>query len=422
MSKQAIKLLKSRDPAQRKRAIKAVARDKDRDAVKQLLKMASDDPEKELQKLAGQAAIYIRKKWGELPSQKDDNRGRDQKPAKVMVTDKDAAKALQALKDAQTFLDKDERAKASKLLLRAMKLDPNTRQDSYLISLAEVLTGAEGDEAVELLGDQSLFRSISDQKEGAQRQQDDADHLEKIAKTGGKEVILDISLLIASALIGTLLAFFLVSYSAQAYQDKYDQNHEDFIAAEARGWCKDKDGEYVCYRDNPAKDSQKSPIPTFKWMTMTDEFRATVDDWKDAEASRILMPGVIIGIGSGIAAILVSIIIHLISGLIFRGQGRLAHTIHGVSVAILSRGVLLLLVAIVGIIAIFNQGGNETMLLAFEGIAGLVVVLLVLAVIMAVSRAYKQNFALALVSSAIGLAPVVAAVVFGLMQMDILKL
>lgn len=154
MSKQDIKQLRDRDPQKRKIAIKRLARDVDRSALRQLAIMAGDDPEPELRKLARNAGVYIRQQLGEIPVDDDDKGKKDKSDTsskKFIVSQRNITAAQNEVNAAMTYQIAEDEEKTVKSLQKALALNPNLRHDDYFVSLCESIMGKSGQEAVEAL-------------------------------------------------------------------------------------------------------------------------------------------------------------------------------------------------------------------------------------------------------------------------------
>lgn len=421
-----ISRLKSRDPAERKAAIRAVARAKDRNALKQLARMASDDHDKEIQKLAAQAVTYIRRQLGEIPAEGGkDSKQAGKEAAKVGVSEQDEAKARRAVGNAQTFLMQNDKSKAASLLRKALQLNPNLRSDSYLLSLAEEITGAEGPEAIASLADRAKFKAMAEQEAAETRGKAAMAHEKEIGSTGWGDVLFDMGLYTVIALVGAVIAFFLLTQSAQGFQDRYDQNIEDVRAAwnePGRPRIDWKDGS----SESRIADIDKirradNPEATFTVMDPEEQFLATVEDWRESEPKDFLPPALAIGAGSAVAVLISAFLIHFFAQVIFRGHGRLPHTIHSVAMVFVSRLILFLVILYAGTVLIFYLGGGMTVtgLLVAEAGVGLIVIL---SCARAVAKACDQGFGTGFIATVIGLAPAVAAGVFVAMEVGVLTL
>lgn len=143
MSRQDVKQLRDRNPEKRRIAIKNVARDKDRNALKQLAFMAGDDPDPTIRELARKAGVYIRQQIGELPPPEKNG-----KAARIAVDPRNEQAAQREMSSAMSFQMNGDDLKATKALQKAISLNPNLRQDSYFVSLCEAISEEEGEAAV----------------------------------------------------------------------------------------------------------------------------------------------------------------------------------------------------------------------------------------------------------------------------------
>jgi hypothetical protein len=190
MDEQHLQQLKSADPAQRKAAIIAAGKAKDRAALSILAHLYRHDPVPELRELAGKAGRYIHKETSELPAVIEAPEPEPTPPAaepepestapendyppladlapepKSTVTttvDHPAAKpaqpfvddkaAVEAFKRARDLHRKNDWIGAAKALGQALGIDPALRDDSSMAALAAKITGKNPDEAIETLAD-----------------------------------------------------------------------------------------------------------------------------------------------------------------------------------------------------------------------------------------------------------------------------
>lgn len=145
MGKQDIKQLRDRNPEKRIAAIKNLAREKDRSALKQLAIMAGDDPDPDVRELARKAGVFIRQQIGELPPAN----GKDGRPARIAVDKKNEEAAQRELSAAMSYQINGDFPKATRSLQKALSLNPNLRTDSYFVSLCETISGEAGEDAVQ---------------------------------------------------------------------------------------------------------------------------------------------------------------------------------------------------------------------------------------------------------------------------------
>lgn len=424
MSSQDIKRLNSRDPSERKAAIRAVAKAKDINALKQLAKMAKDDPVKDIQVLAAQAVAYIRKQHGESSASDKAIDKKHKQPAKVQVPEKNVKKAQHAISRAQSFLMNHQHSEVARHLEQALKLNPNLRQDAYLLSMAETVTGKIGEEAVDMLSNRSEFKKLARKESDALRSKDDQKHEEVVSKIGWQDVLFDTGLLLGIMLISAFVAFFITVQSAQNYDNKYQQNIADINNAMGRGWCPDQlkgaDGLIVCYKSDPNAGPTGTEVLTFKQMSFDPDFYKIVTDWKTAKIGDYIVPILAIGFGVPFATLMIALIIHIVAKALLRAIGSYPHTVHHVTMAILSRAVLLLVAGVAGIIIGFSMGGG-VVVQVFMGIIGVIGLLTLFGVINAVSKAYNIGMGSALLPALIGLSPAIAAGVFAVMQAGLLE-
>jgi len=300
------------------------------------------------------------------------------------------------------------------------------RSDGYLLSLAEAVTGAEGSEAIALLSNRKQFREMAEQDAAATRGKAAMAHEKEIMGTGWGDVLFDTGLFTVIAVIGAVIAFFLIVQSAQSYQDKLEQNILDVREAASEPgrprieWNDDGTIDKI-HRVNPSTIAPGDPDTTFTVMDPSDEFMATVEEWKDAEPGKFVPPALALGFGSGVAVFISALLIHFFAQVIFRGHGRLTHTIHSITMVFVSRIILLFVILFAGIVLGFSNGGG-VVITGVLGALGVFALIVILSLARAVARACDQGFASGFIATLIGLAPAVAAGVFIAMELGVLTL
>ncbi|MDX2163499.1 MAG: HEAT repeat domain-containing protein [bacterium] len=179
-----IEQLQSGDTEERRKAIIALGRTKDSDALPALAKAYRDDPDPDLRELARKAGVYIRQQntadsgtaRGQeapgsppsvqerltlrtyAPEPKEDSSSAS-KPAvpvrgrEYTVSASNRTRARSYVEAALTASLRGDKARAMKDLGQAITLDPNLINDTYFGSVAGEVTGVGGDEAVRMILD-----------------------------------------------------------------------------------------------------------------------------------------------------------------------------------------------------------------------------------------------------------------------------
>lgn len=379
-----MKQLKSRKAEDRKQAIRMAAKALDRTALKQLARMAGDDPEPEIRKLAQQAGVYIRQKLGDLP-------GENAKPEQAVVSEENEAQAKRYLKAAMTATMQNDQAKSIKALSKALDLNPNLRTDGYFISLCEQATGAEGSAAITALKDESKLEETIKREARQRSEQDTIAHREKLNKITWNDTAFDYGLLAIISLIGGILMMFLAVQRADAFNSRYEQNQEDVALAIAEGrQAIEQNGSvktdtYV--REFPQAGQ---PIREFKDMyTVTEtDYWTTIQYWRDLSFISVVITGILIGLAIVGTVVTLSVVAHFLAGGVFRRDGSLPYTMHQLgSFATARVGVMF---AIIGI-SIFIFFGSPSEITLFAGILVLFLIITAISAIGIISKSYHMS-------------------------------
>lgn len=386
------KLLKDKDPAKRKAGIKRVAKALDRDALMQLAIMSKDDKDADIRVLAQKAGVYIRQQLGEIPGKKPkkDAKKKDGKPDKIPVDKKDAAKAQRVLSEAMAAQIADDPARTMKALEKAMSLDPNLRHESYFVSLAESVTDAEGQSAVDMLGNDDVYSTIMEKDEQARFDKETEEHLAFIGKATWADVGFDTALLLVILTVGALIGYFLMLQGADNYQQSLDDNRAAVQSAIDEGRVvSGENGNPAAYYNAGDLNAVGQPTVTFTLIDPDPGFMDVVDRLReDVTASDVLVWGVATGVGSGVLFFFGGLLVHLLGSVILRGQGRMPHTLHSTLSFLTGRMVILLVILFVGTWITFSMGGGLA-LTGLMGIVGLFVLMNVLKLVTMTGQSYN---------------------------------
>ncbi len=171
---QLIQQLESRDPEQRKQAVKDLAKTKDRAALPYLASVFRNDRDSEVRELARKAGVYINKHTIGEPDIYDDeeeendngyqplyvtNDDVDAAPAssgaaqvpEVEVTDLDRERARGLVQQALDIHMRGNNSRAIRYMQQAFKKDPTLMRDSYTKGLAATIVGSSADNAVQII-------------------------------------------------------------------------------------------------------------------------------------------------------------------------------------------------------------------------------------------------------------------------------
>lgn len=189
-----IQLLDSPDVEHRKKAVMALAKTKDSEALPYLAKVYKNDKNSEVRELARKGGIYIKKQLDEAAAvpvdsydegdygyEEDDDYGSggydddayssrlsyyDEAveddapttssedvvmPSEMVVSSADVSRAQNYVDQAMDWNVRGNNEKAAQLLQRALRINPRLMHDSYTLSLAATVTGVVGDEAMRIL-------------------------------------------------------------------------------------------------------------------------------------------------------------------------------------------------------------------------------------------------------------------------------
>jgi hypothetical protein len=396
MSRADRKLLKDRDPAKRKSAIKRLAREVDRDALKQLAVMCADDRNPEVRQLALKAGVYIRQQLGELPQTEAQADG---KSSKIHVDPKDAAKAEQLLSEAMRYQIAGERPKMLKILQQVLSLDPNQRHEQYFISLCESATGGAGAASVDMLNDDTHYDTMVETDSRQRLQREVEMHMDVVNKTTWMDVVFDLVLLFVIVTVGALISYFVMIEGAGRYQQSLDENRADVALARSEGRIvPEEEGQTqtVYYTERGAGGQYEG---TFTLTQPDAAFMAQVDYLNES----VRMFDVLgFGLGAGIAITLAvglgALLAHLFGGVLFRGIGSLPHTAHKIVALFNGRLSMLLFILVIGTVIVFASGGGM-MITILAGVVGLFALMLVLNLAATVGGAYNFGTAQGLIGA-----------------------
>lgn len=159
-----IKLLNSPDPEKRKKAVTALAKTKNPQALKYLAMVVKNDDDPEVVDLARKAGAYIKKNTDDEQVVKttagfaeavspygDSDTADDALPEDIEVTAADETRAKGFIQQSIDWHMRGDNDKAALYLRRAFAANPKLRYDSYTVGLAVTITGLSSEEAVKRL-------------------------------------------------------------------------------------------------------------------------------------------------------------------------------------------------------------------------------------------------------------------------------
>lgn len=283
-----LKQIKHSDPQQRRKAIIALADSRDMAAIKPLEEIAQGDPEPKLRDLALKAQKHLKEQMEKMAAFAANP---ESYRAEMKVSDRDVAMAKSYMEEAMsTFLAKDN-AKATKALIKALKVNPTLKTDSYFLSLVSSITGKSDAEGLNVLMDGQARSEFINNAEQGKLQKRKNDHRAKADEIGWSAVGFDLSVFALVIAVITFLAPFVfvqlinnaITYQGALTPEKYE---EEFVK-----------------------------IPS--------ELSTTTASVEAVGAVGLLVVAVVAGVGSAISMLLFGVLIHLIATRLFGGNGTL---------------------------------------------------------------------------------------------------
>lgn len=171
------KLLKSRDPKERRQAIVALAESHDPDALGPLAEIARTDEDLKLRDLAVRAQKHLNDQLARTVATSVG--GASAAPAAVHVSEKDTARARGYVDEAMSMFIANQPAKAAACMLKALKANPNLKQDSYFKSMVGTIFDTTPEDGLAMLMDQERRGQFVSSQKQAQVQKKKSEHLSK---------------------------------------------------------------------------------------------------------------------------------------------------------------------------------------------------------------------------------------------------
>jgi tetratricopeptide (TPR) repeat protein len=331
--------LKSQNPKERYQAIKQIARTKDSAMLPVLAKIAQDDPDEQVRKVAAKAHHYIESDGG-LPPAEEAKSVRSVNPT-------DEARAMEYTNEALGYQMKGERNKALKALGKAVKLNPNIRTDNFFVSVLDATTGLSGEESYAMLHNESELKNIQVTEKQLKKEKRAQEHHEIVSKATWATAVLDIAIYTCILIAGTVLVILVLGQSADGVITGYQASVQ-------------------AYRDAVASGVRDAVPPE----PVDPEF------WGQAQALRVISfpTAMIAGLVAGIAS-LVSLVVqlsftHLAARYLFRGDGTFRFLVYKVVSTYNSNLPVVFAIMILGIILAYSSGSN-TIGAIFSAILGL---------------------------------------------------
>lgn len=247
--------LESFDPEQRRRAIIALGRSGDLEALPHLAQVFRTDPDPQLRELARKAGIHIRDlnqarrdapnasasaeaqkrsvirplsgaeelvKPDASPSAEqaaEDRRtytgpvrGRDYE-----VSREDRERARSYLDSALTLNMRGDNARAMKSLAAALKYNPNLINDAYFNSIVATVTGLEGDGAIQMVLDSNQRQNFVRTQQEKKKNERVSRHLDEAQRSTWESVLFELILYALIVVVGSVLMILVAVETANAF-------------------------------------------------------------------------------------------------------------------------------------------------------------------------------------------------------------
>lgn len=336
------KQLKSTNPKDRYQAIKQIAKNKDSAMLSALAKIAKDDPDEQVRKVAAKAQIYIENDGSVLPPA-------DEKPATSSrsVNPGDEARAMEYTNEALGYQMKGERNKALKALGKAVKLNPNIRTDTFFVSVLDSTTGLSGEESYAMLHNESELKNIQVTEKQLKKEKRAEDHHASLTKANWATVAMDFAIYTCILLAGTVLVILLLGQSADGVITGYQASVQAYRDAVAGG--------------------DKTALPP---EPVDQEFWSQAQSLRTINFSTAMIVGLIVGISSLVGLVVQLIFTHLTARYLFKGDGTFRFLVYKAVSIYNSSLPVAFVIAVVGVILTYTLGSN-TVGMIFGGILGL---------------------------------------------------
>jgi hypothetical protein len=145
--------LRSDDPEERKKGVKALARTGDKEALRYLATIYKEDPDAEVRDLALKAGQHIKQSQtrDEWSGTGDPKATSEMAIPKAAVPEADVKTAKKMMEQALELGMKEEFEQGEVLVRKAFALNPNLQYDSYFTGIACDILGIEFDKVVDEL-------------------------------------------------------------------------------------------------------------------------------------------------------------------------------------------------------------------------------------------------------------------------------
>jgi hypothetical protein len=246
--------LESFDPEQRRRAIIALGRSGDLEALPHLAQVFRTDPDPQLRELARRAGIHIRdlnQARGGAPATSTGAQqrsvirplagaealaGPDAPPPateeatedrrvytgpvrgrEYEVSREDRERAKSYLEAALTLNMRGDNARAMKSLAEALKYNPNLINDGYFNSVVATVTGLEGDGAIQMVLDSTQRQTFIKTQKEKKKNERVSRHLDEASRSTWESVLFELVLYALIVVVGSVLLVLVAVETANAF-------------------------------------------------------------------------------------------------------------------------------------------------------------------------------------------------------------
>ena len=403
MSNNPAQLLKSDNPADRKKGVQLVAKMENEKALRVLMKIYKQDPDDEVRAIAKEMAVPLAKKLREETKQEQpasvvdetDDYEPELPPDSVEVSERTKAKAKGYLDEAMDHQINDDRPKAMRALTKALDTNPNLAKDPFFKSVAASVMAVDAEEAVHMLLNADKRKGIVEQDRQRKTDRANAEHMEIARRHTWATLSIDIALLAAISFLVGFLSIMVLDYTAAA--------NVNSINRQLNGVVDEETGEQV---REPEDDREVRERLT--------ERRDVTNDIAEG-ASAFL--GLLVGAGMLATilpnAVLQGVVVQPIATRMLKGEGTMAFAVYNIINAYIIPMIVMGAAFILICIIVFLVGAP--LIIAVFGIPGvisLVSLILTLRIWAAVGKTYKIGLANGIIAIIIASIPVSIVISF----------
>lgn len=306
-------------------AVKKLARDKDVTALKKLAQMAVHDPDEQVREVAARAVQFIKSDSRTAAEAKLEAKTREPE-----ISAKDQARAKSFLDAAVGYYINGERDKALKELAKALAVNPKLERDPFFKNTLEDVTGAHGDEALNMVRSSDRLREVSDSERRAKQEKRQEEHQKDVQRSRWSSVLMDLAIYTFLAIVLTALGLGLIGQSAQGYINNQIYLQQAFASGE-RSSPPEIDPAFMEYAQQVS-------------LMFTIPFSVTA--------------GLVAGISSLISLLISLLFTHLAARMFFRGQATFPHLLYKVVSLYNTRLPIFYIILFVTVVLGFAMGGG----------------------------------------------------------------